>query len=345
MSARNVPPPRQAVERVIAALCRHKGNKAAAAQETGVSVGSVKYWLRNSQRWFGIKYEPEKDEPGRIRVTVSAAQGIEPPRPPEAPRIRAFPSGRAVKVLAIGDAHDSPKLDKDRFHWMGRLAADARPEWIVQIGDFFTLDSLNSHDGNETLNGRAKPPFMEDMASAKEALDAFNTALPTDYMPNRHVTLGNHEARVWRYENEAPETAGMMQHELTSLLETAGWKWSRFGEWLFLGGVGFIHVPLNRLGRAYGGKTSENQIANDSVFDTVFGHSHISCRRRAPKIGPSQHITVLNLGCALPQGHVEDYAQHATTGWDYGAHLLTLSGGHIEADEFVSMAELARRYA
>jgi predicted phosphodiesterase len=260
-------------------------------------------------------------------------------------KVRVAPGGKTLRVLAIGDAHDSPKLPKDRFRWMGQYAAETRPDWIVQIGDFFTLDSLNSHDDNATLNGRAKPAYLVDMASAAEAVAAFNSAIPKDYKPRKHVTLGNHENRVWKFANEAPEVSGMMEHELVSILETAGWGWSKYGEFFFLGGVGFVHVPLNRLGRPYGGKTAEQQIANDTCFDAVLGHSHIGRQWRATKIGPSQHVTVLNLGCALPDGVIEDYASVASTGWTYGIYDLTIGGGHILSASFIPMSELERRFA
>ncbi len=249
-----------------------------------------------------------------------------------------------MRVLAIGDAHDSPKLPKDRFAWMGKHAAETRPSHIVQIGDLLTLDSLNSHESNASLGGKAKPAYLADMVSGKEALDAFNTQLPSDYTPTRHITLGNHEQRILRFESDAPETVGMMRSELESILSGAGWTWSEYGDFHYLGGVAFVHVPLNRIGKPYGGKNSEQQIANDSVTDTVLGHSHIGRQWRAPKIGPAQHVTVLNLGCALPDGHIEDYAKMSTTGWTFGIYDLTIGGGHILSASFIPMAELARRY-
>jgi len=326
----NKKPPRERVEAALR-LVRETGNVSRAAIVLGMPRQSLQTWIAKYGHWLD---EPPPEPKRAPRVVVTE----------ERPRVRVVPAGKTLRVLAIGDAHDSPGLPKDRFHWMGRHAADSRPDWVVQIGDFLTLDSLNSHDGNHTLNGRAKPAYLADMASGKEALDAFNTALPSDYAPRRHITLGNHEERIWKWTNTAPETAGMMEHEFTSILDSAGWSWGRFGEFFFLGGVGFTHAPLNRLGKPYGGKNSEQTIANDACFDIVSGHSHIGRQWRAPKIGPSQHVTVLNLGCALPDGHVEEYARMSTTGWTYGVYDLVISAGHIASASFVPMAELQRRY-
>jgi hypothetical protein len=56
------------------------------------------------------------------------------------------PSGRAQRVLAIGDLHQDPRY-VDRLPiltWLGRLASEHRPERIVQIGDWSTFDSVNA---------------------------------------------------------------------------------------------------------------------------------------------------------------------------------------------------------
>jgi hypothetical protein len=342
-------PSRERVEAYLAAIARNHGNRAAAAREVGEKLNTAKDWLDKIEGWYGIKYEPQKVGAGTIRVRVQAAPVPTPAPQPverttERPKVRVAASNAPMRVLAIGDAHDSPKLPKDRFAWMGRHAAETRPSHIVQIGDLLTLDSLNSHESNASLGGKAKPAYLADMVSGKEALDAFNSQLPTDYAPNRHITLGNHEQRILRFEADAPETVGMMRSELESILSDAGWTWSEYGEFHYLGGVAFVHVPLNRMGKPYGGKNSEQQIANDSVTDTIFGHSHIGRQWRAPKIGPAQHVTVLNLGCALPEGHIEDYARLSTTGWTFGIYDLTIGGGHILSASFVPMAELERRY-
>lgn len=62
-----------------------------------------------------------------------------------------------------------------------------------------------------------------------------------------------------------------------------------------------------------------------------------------PNLG--HHSTVLNLGCALPWGHVEPYMHHgATTGWWWGIYELLIQGGQITDFNAISMLELERRY-
>lgn len=302
----------------------------------GRPYGTVNAWLR----------------PGGLaqrRGIVAGTETIVETIPPEKIRVRvkagSTPEASAIKVLAIGDAHDSPHLAKQRFRWMGKLAADRGVDWAVSIGDLFTFDSLNAHIPNDTILGKQKSPWVADMQSAKEALGEFDIGLGL-HRCNKHETEGNHERRIYFYEEARPEIAGVLVNEFHQALADHGWKSTPYGEYFFLGGVGFIHCAINRLNKSYGGKTAENTIANDAVFDHVIGHSHVKREHRAPKLGPSQHVTVLNLGCALPQGHVESYMYHgALTGWWWGCHVLTIQGGQIVGVDAVPMSELERMYA
>lgn len=307
---------------------------------------SLHSMLRASTVAFGrppdwsLYREPEAPTPTFDRIHAK----------PVKPRVvvqAGTPDGRSYRVLAIGDAHDAPGLEKSRFRWIGKHAKETRPDWIVSIGDFLTFDSLNSHIPNENLTGRAKPAYLADIASGKEALETMEEeiAKATGWTPRRHITFGNHERRAYLFEDSAPEVSGMMQHELESIFDAHRWGRSPYGEYFFLGGVGFIHCAVNRLNKSYGGKNAEMTIANDAVFDHVVGHSHVKREHRAPKLGPSQHVAIINLGCALPWGHVEPYMYHgATTGWWWGIRDLTIRGGHVVDVADVSMIEMERRY-
>lgn len=313
------------------AIEKHPGNIAKAARSIGVSPNTLRSWARDHQQ-----------------TLPDDAFAVAPPGPTVKPHYRVSfdrPDGRGkTRVLAIGDAHDGPRIPKDRFRWFGRLAADTQPDVIVQIGDFLSLDSLCRYEGNDTLKGKAKPSLKDDLDSFKEALEAFDDGLG-GFRPERHVTLGNHEDRIWSFTNRTPEVAELLTENLHTILTDRGWTYSPFGQLHFIGGVGFVHSPLNRLGKPYGGKTCEQQIANDALHDVVFGHTHIERRHKAVKIGPNKHVTILNLGCALPDGHREAYLGHASDGWGYGVWDLTLERGQIQAAQWTPMPVLEERYS
>lgn len=263
--------------------------------------------------------------------------------PPMPDRI-AEPEGNPTRVLAIGDTHDDPRLpDKARFTWMGRCAADLKVDRVIQIGDWGTWDSVSSHEDRASIQGRALPSFEDDMASFRMSLMAFDRGLGGYGCP-RDVTEGNHEKRVEVYENKNPVLEGGMMRRVREAFTQYGWRTRPFGEYLFVQGVGFVHVPLNIMGKPYGGKTL-NPIANDAVFSIVFGHSHKGGHASVPKIGPSCKIDILNIACALPHGYVESYARMGTTGWEWGVFELTLHAGQITSRRWLSMIELRNRYS
>lgn len=313
---------------------RHKGNVTHAARAMGVPRNTLLSRYQSAKAWRQHHgHEPEKS-PEVVEVLQAK------------PRVRmqvASPTGGGYRVQAIGDTHDDKHIPKDRFRWFGKHAADMRADYTVQVGDWATVDSLNNHIPNETLQAKTKNPFMDDLVSLQESLTQFRIGL-NGYAHKKVITLGNHERRAWIYEDQNPESAGLLTGPLLSAFHSEGWETHPYGTIFYLGGVGFVHAALNRLGKTYGGKNAENTIANDAVHDLVIGHSHVARQIRQPKIGPYNHVTVLNLGCALPDGHVEDYARDSLTGWTWGVYELFIRGGHIESAKFVSMLELQERY-
>ncbi len=296
------------------------GSKRAAAEKLGISRGTLQYHLK---RIIGPEEPNEKSPTITVKPTFRIQQ-------------RAIGSDYNGRVLAIGDCHDSPEMpDKTRFSAMGALARKLEVDSIVQIGDFTSLDSMSSHEGNETLKGRAKPSFMTDMISFQEALKAFDKGLDGYDCP-KHITLGNHEARLFSFVNKHPEVANLLDEMLYGPIEDHGWTCGPYGEFYFIGDVGFTHAPLNIMGKAYGGQQSENAIARDALHDVVYGHTHKRLDKTFPKMG-AEKITIINLGTSLPTDHIEDYAKHSLTGWSYGVYLIDIKDGRIHEQQWISM--------
>ena len=265
------------------------------------------------------------------------------PRARVSVRAGSSPEMETMRVCAIGDVHDSATLDKERFKWFGRHIASTRPDKVVQIGDFGDFHSCSSHEPIGSLSAALKPSYRRDLESLEEALGLIHSEIKGSNIA-LHVVEGNHEDRVYRFQDLHPEADGMFVTALQDVFARYDWRAKPYGEFLFLNGVGFVHAPKTIMGRAYGGKNSEQQIGNDALFSIVWGHTHRSVFKQVPKIGPSQHIEVLNLGSAMPQGYVAPYAGTATTGWTYGIFDLELRGGHIVGHRFISMDSLRSMY-
>jgi len=252
------------------------------------------------------------------------------------------PDGPIRRVAAIGDLHDAPSIPKDRFKWIGRWCAEGKFDDIVQIGDWSSFDSLSTFDNPGSVKYYERGSFADDLASLEESLHLFGQEAPD--IP-RYFVKGNHEFRADRAEDAAPNLRDTMVLPIDQNFRRHNFKIFGYGEWLFLEGVGFTHIPFNAMGREYRGKYPSNMIANDAIFSIVYGHTHKESHVTIPKIGPSKRIEVCNLGSAMPQNHVEEWANLSMTGWTWGTKSLTLQGGHIIGHEFISMIDLEKRYA
>ena len=93
-----------------------------------------------------------------------------------------------MKIIAIGDTHDAPDVDKTRFRWFGKYIRKVKPDAVVQIGDFITLDSCTHYIPDDTYSARIeKPTFIKEMDSFDDACYEFNYGLGT--VSYTHLTL------------------------------------------------------------------------------------------------------------------------------------------------------------
>jgi hypothetical protein len=231
------------------------------------------------------------------RLYAGIQAGIEPVREPWVkPRIRVparsqyqeTPNdfGKPVRVLVWGDAHDSPHIpDKSRFRHLGMLAAELRPDFIVDIGDSLDLDSMSSHATAGSMDDRARPAYLTEIASLTDAYGEFNdTAPPHTEIPRYHLD-GNHCYRADRFENANPAAAGVYTLPLQQVFARYNFTNKRYREWLFIEGVGFTHAPINGMGKEVGGVNANQTVSRESTFSIVWGHTHKRELINRPKFG------------------------------------------------------------
>lgn len=331
--------PKSVYEETAKLFFEYGGNVTAAARASGVGYQTYASRLKKA-REMGLADKQASSNAEEKEKVVTAKVILKPVY-----RIQQRKSkpDETKRVLAIGDCHDGPTLpDKTRFYAMGKYAKDNEVDQIIQIGDFASVDSLNRFDGNETLKGKEKPSFGQDMQSFQEAIRAFHKGLDGYDVP-KHVTLGNHEDRIWSYTNKNPEIVNMLDQILFATMDDYGWTYSPYGEFYFIGDVGFTHAPLNTMGKAYGGMQSENSIARDAMHDIVYGHTHKRLDKTFPKIG-NQFVNIINLGTSLPEGHIEEYARHTLTGWSYGVYDIQIKDGKIYETNWLPIGKLMKDY-
>lgn len=250
----------------------------------------------------------------------------------------------ARRSIVIGDLHRKPGLDMAPMTWIGRYVAENRPDNVVQVGDFGDFESCEFHSAPGSGSQIARPTFQDDIEACEDALDHYHREVGLGEIPH-DIVLGNHEYRVERYEEIAPNLAGTLVIQREQVFARYRWRTTPYRHWLFLEGVGFTHVPHSIMGKPIGGRYPENTIGNQATHSIVFGHTHRNNNVTVPKIGINNAITVTNVGSAMPHGYVPKYADGATSGYTYGIHELRLRGGRVESDKFISMLELEERYA
>jgi predicted phosphodiesterase len=253
------------------------------------------------------------------------------------------PINSPVRVVVIADTHDNPALEQDRFDHMGKFIADTAPDFVVHAGDWADFEFASRFEDWSSIHGRDRSPFKDEMDSLRSAIERLQTPLAHMSCPPKLITtLGNHDERVWLFENTHPECEGMMWSEFMSAL--SDWEVYPYRQYAFIEHVGFTHAPHNSGGKPYISKIPENSIANDATFSIVSGHTHKGAYRTVPKLGPQNQITLFNSGCALPYGYIKPYAQLSMTGWSWGIGTVDILDGRIVAHSIISMDELERRY-
>lgn len=274
------------------------------------------------------------------QLATARKQGVKPIGGwPDEQQAVAPAKSDGLRVFVIGDAHDCPSLpDKERFFRLGRCARNWGADRVVWIGDVLDMSSLCGHIPDETLKGRLKPSFIRDIESGQEALGEFRRGLQRDIPQD--VVEGNHEgARVDRWENENPNAEGLYRGALDRLWQTNGITNHRFGVPLFIGGVCFVHIPLNGMGKPYRGKTASQAIGRDSLCDVVRGDTHRSGVHTEPKLF-NRFVRVIDAGTAMPEGYVPSYARETASCWWYGALRLTIANGHVTGWQHYAMHEV-----
>jgi predicted phosphodiesterase len=250
---------------------------------------------------------------------------------------------RRHKVYVFSDTHVCPSVPNDHLFWLAKWIKEGNPDFVICNGDFADFNSLNGHDGNETVKGRLKPSIKADL----EHLDVCMGIITNETQRWDIIFCsGNHEnKRITRFENNNPEMHEFIMDSYLGILKKHKWHYVPFGRYYNLQGVDFTHAPLNDLGKPAGGKTALRNVAMYSVRDVVFSHTHKHGLVREGKYGMNEWTTVVNTGCSMPPGYIQEYAIDGMSGaWSHGVVELSLQFGKIQDCNFISMDTLRERY-
>lgn len=285
--------------------------------------------MRKAARALGMPWTTFKDRHKLERENI---------RPKKKPK----PSKKFTKIVYFCDAHNQPGVSHDRFRWLAQFVNDQKPDILIDGGDFDDFQSLCSHERNETYQGKLKPSVALDLETSAQARKVLSDLIK--HGCRKLITLGNHEYRLKSYENLNPEMYGIPTNIYYDILKANGWEWFDYGAHVDIEGVSFTHMPFTTLGKPVGGDNACKQIADKSLQDVVFGHTHKLDIWNSPKFGASKSVTAFNGGCFMPDGYVPPYAQDARKEFYYGCHVIMIADKKIKSIKSWHISELEMMY-
>lgn len=241
--------------------------------------------------------------------------------------------------LVIGDSHAHPDVSREHYRWLGKMVADLRPDVVIDIGDWFDMDSLNPYDkGKKSFEGRA---YWRDIEAGVEAQALFNEGRD-GYEPQvMGRVLGNHENRGEKVLQYEPALSALVSKADFKSAEY-GWHEVPFLEPLSIDGVGYVHYrEATASSKPVAGVMPARAVLLKTHVSTVFGHSHrLGYFEDAD--GNGNRICVLNTGCYFPQ-HAH-YAGKDNALWRRGIAVLRNVQAGSFALQWTDFEDIRKRY-
>ena len=257
-------------------------------------------------------------------------------------------------VLVIPDGHVDDGHDQSRWAYLGNLIVECKPDMIVQLGDFVSVNALSHFDMKKKrlMEGRR---FSSEMKAGRTALDLlfgpmkhYNTKAVKQhikkYEPEVIWCEGNHEQRVENYIDANAEMEGQLDLYLPQNLNYANYPITKivpYREFITRDGVSYTHAPINAACKPTTGKFALYRASEIFATSIVFGHLH-----RKESLNLFRHgggITqVFSAGCFFE--HVDDYALGAQNIYWRGVQILhQWDEGRFDVEE-IGIARLREEY-
>ncbi len=257
-----------------------------------------------------------------------------------------------MKLLVIPDYHAHAEYDNNRATLLGRYIVEEQPDTLVCLGDFADMASLSSYDrGTKGFEGRR---YKKDVAATQDALECLHAPIRaynreqakghrTRYKPDLVMCLGNHEGRITRAANSAPEFDGTISVDDLGF-EGYGWRVHDFLEPVLIAGISFCHYFPSRTGRALGGERVASSLLGKKLQSVVVGHGHnIDYAERARPDG--SRAFALSAGCMAHPAYEEPWCKGAREDWWTGVVMLEgAAEGYYKRLSFVTLKQLEEMY-
>ena len=297
--------------------------------------------------FFYVMSKISDDEQVSIEKIRRDIHQLKPPPPYK--RANKKPS-LGKKILVIPDSHAKPGISNYRFEWLGRLAVDLKPDYIVNLGDLWDMHSLNSFDkpGSKSFNGAS---YWKDIDVGLDALLRFHVQIETynsgkkkenRYEPQKIFCLGNHENRISKFIESEPRFEDVIS--LDDLrLKDLGWEQVPFLSVKRIEGCSFSHYFTSGvMGRPISGMHQASSLLTKQFGTCIQGHTHTYDHSvRTDSGGKNLHGLVA--GCYFE--HSEPWAGPANIMWRRGLCILhNVKSGDFDL-EWIGMERIRAKYS
>lgn len=244
-------------------------------------------------------------------------------------------------TLVVGDAHTDPRQLKNnglrRFEWLNKLIADRKPNRLILMGDFTTMESLSRWDKDKRRKVEGKR-LRKDFDVANAALDIIGDSKGMEKV----YLKGNHEDWFEQYLDYHPEIEGLTTFDEALKLEDRGYQVIEYKEDYKYKGMSFTHVPIQANGKPVGGKYATAKALEVYGNSVVFGHTHNFDVAAVHRKNTTSLQQAINCGCFFE--HIDDYAQGSMTNYWRGVLLLEHYDKNRADIEQWSLGRLRREY-
>ena len=252
-----------------------------------------------------------------------------------------------MRHLVIPDTQCKPDHSFKHLTWVGKYAADKKPDVIIHLGDHWDMPSLSVYDiGKKSFEGRT---YQADIEAGHRGMEALLAPIREEQARLRHnkhkqwnprmvFLLGNHEERIQRAIETDRKLDGLIgYHDFK--LDEYGFECIPFLQPIVIDGVAYCHYFTSGvMGRPV---SSPALMLSKKHMSCVMGHVQdrgIAYARRAD----GKRMTGLFGGICYM--HDEDYLTPQTNGSWSGIWMFN----EVEDGAFdelpVSLSYLRERY-
>lgn len=147
------------------------------------------------------------------------------------------------KHLVIPDGQVTPGISLDHWTWLGRYAAEKRPDVVVQLGDLGEFASLSEYDRESKKRQFYQRSLTKDTLAFESAISLFDVELKEakGYKPLKVWTEGNHDYRVEKLLDAEPRLRGAFVTP-REIMRKHGWRVVPYLKPIVVDGVAYCHL-------------------------------------------------------------------------------------------------------